>query len=112
MRDRIVVVGAGIGGLSIANGLKKLGYEVTVLEAAKQYSEVNTGLRLWSFGVAGLVELGISLDDLKAAGLPNDFMITKKHIKGKCLTQWIRRKSIVLQNTQTMRFTAQGCSRY
>ena len=84
MRERIVVVGAGIGGLSIANGLKKLGYKVSVLEAAKEYSEVNTGLRLWSFGVAGLVELGISLDDLKVAGLPNYCLKTKTK-KGKVL---------------------------
>ena len=85
MSDSIIIVGAGIGGLAIANGLKQLGFnDVVVLEAAADYSEANTGLNLWSFGVKGLVNMGIKLESLCEVGMPNHKMIIKSR-KGRVI---------------------------
>ncbi|KAJ9145142.1 FAD/NAD(P)-binding domain-containing protein [Pleurostoma richardsiae] len=43
---RVVVVGAGIGGLTAAVGLRLDGHEVVVLEQAAEFGEVGAGMRI------------------------------------------------------------------
>lgn len=57
--QKIVVVGAGIGGLAVALCLRRLGAEVTVLEQAGAISEVGAGLQISPNGVAVLRALGL-----------------------------------------------------
>lgn len=57
--DRVVVVGAGIGGLSAATALCRRGIEVEILEARSALSEVGAGLTLWPNALAGLARLGL-----------------------------------------------------
>ena len=40
-RLKVVVIGAGIGGLTVAVGLRQDGHEVTVLEQASEFGEVS-----------------------------------------------------------------------
>ncbi len=54
-----VVVGAGIGGLSAAIGLRRRGWEVTVLERAARIAPVGAGLTLLANGMRGLDALGV-----------------------------------------------------
>lgn len=53
-----VVVGAGIGGLSVAGGLARAGWRVTVLERADRLRAEPTALLLWPGGVRALRALG------------------------------------------------------
>lgn len=55
---RIVVVGAGIGGLAAAIGLSRLG-DVTVVERTERLAPVGAGLSLFGNGLAALSALGL-----------------------------------------------------
>ncbi|MFD1381947.1 FAD-dependent monooxygenase [Rhodanobacter aciditrophus] len=55
----IVVVGAGIGGLTLALGLAKQGFQVRVFEQSKALSEVGAGLQLSPNAMKVLRSLGL-----------------------------------------------------
>ena len=57
---KIVVIGAGIGGLAVARALALRGAEVTVLEQAEAIREVGAGLQISPNGFAVLRALGLS----------------------------------------------------
>lgn len=54
----ILIIGAGIGGLSTALALQQAGFAVRVFERAKQIREVGAGLTLWANAVRVLLDLG------------------------------------------------------
>jgi salicylate hydroxylase len=56
---RIIVVGAGIGGLAAAVGLRKAGHDVTVVEQASTITEVGAGLGLGPNATGALFTLGL-----------------------------------------------------
>ncbi|MEV0977172.1 FAD-dependent monooxygenase [Streptomyces sp. NPDC049915] len=58
MRGRAVVVGGGIGGLAAAIGLRRTGWEVTVVERAPVLADVGAGISLHSNGLRALDALG------------------------------------------------------
>lgn len=58
-RRKIVIIGAGIGGLAAALALKARGADVTVLEQSESISEVGAGLQISPNGVAVLRALGL-----------------------------------------------------
>jgi 2-polyprenyl-6-methoxyphenol hydroxylase-like FAD-dependent oxidoreductase len=55
---RVVVVGAGIGGLCAAIGLRHAGHDVTVLERAAQIDAIGAGLTLFPNAMRALDRLG------------------------------------------------------
>jgi 2-polyprenyl-6-methoxyphenol hydroxylase-like FAD-dependent oxidoreductase len=59
---RVVVIGAGIGGLSAAIGLQRAGAEVTVLERAQQLRPGGSGLSLFANGRRALDALGVGAE--------------------------------------------------
>jgi len=64
---RVVVVGAGIGGLATAVGLQRAGAEVVLLERAGALRPVGAGLSIFGNGLAALDALGLGAA-LRAAG--------------------------------------------
>ncbi|MGK5639158.1 FAD-dependent monooxygenase [Streptomyces sp. URMC 126] len=59
MGDSAVVVGGGIGGLAAALGLRRIGWEVTVVERAPVLDDAGAGISLAANGVRALDELGV-----------------------------------------------------
>ncbi len=57
--QKIIVIGAGIGGLAVARALALRGANVTVLEQAAEITEVGAGLQISPNGFAVLAALGL-----------------------------------------------------
>lgn len=55
----VTIIGAGIGGLSAAIALERLGHEVTVCERAPALDEVGAGIALWPNAFLALDRIGI-----------------------------------------------------
>ena len=64
---RVVIAGAGIGGLAAAVALQRVGIETVMIEQAAEIGEVGAGLSLWSNAMNALRELGVE-DKVLAAG--------------------------------------------
>lgn len=67
--EPVLVVGGGIGGLTLAVALTRLGIPVRVFEQAPALHEVGAGVGLWSNAVRALRALGVG-DALVARGTP------------------------------------------
>ena len=64
---KVLIAGAGIGGLAAAMGLRRAGLEVQVLERAREIHPIGAGIALAANGILGLRRLGIA-DRIAAAG--------------------------------------------
>lgn len=64
----VAIVGAGIGGLTAALRLHRLGLRVTVVEVAPELRPLGVGINLLPHGAAVLSELGLG-DQLAATGI-------------------------------------------
>lgn len=64
---KIIIIGAGIGGLSAGIGLKKQGHDVTVYERVDKILPVGAAISVWSNGVKCLNYLGLT-EQVKALG--------------------------------------------
>ncbi|MFE1313945.1 FAD-dependent monooxygenase [Streptomyces sp. NPDC058755] len=69
MGGTAVVVGGGIGGLSAAIGLHRIGWEVTVLERAATLADAGAGISLHANGLRALDVLGVGTA-VRAAARP------------------------------------------
>jgi salicylate hydroxylase len=67
---KVVVAGAGIGGLCAAIALSKVGFEIEVVERAAELTEVGAGLQLSPNAVKGLAGLGVADAVLAVASQP------------------------------------------
>jgi FAD-dependent urate hydroxylase len=64
---RILVVGAGVGGISVARGLLRDGHDVTVFERRPNLESGGGAVTIWSNGSTVLRQLGVDMD---GAGQP------------------------------------------
>jgi FAD-dependent urate hydroxylase len=62
---RILVVGAGVGGISVARGLLRDGHDVTVFEQRPELKAGGGAVTIWSNGATVLGQLGV---DMHGAG--------------------------------------------
>lgn len=68
---RIVIIGAGIGGLTAALALLKRGFDVQVLEQASQLAEIGAGVQISPNGIRVLSALGLGPAIEAAAAEPH-----------------------------------------
>ncbi|MEU6127555.1 FAD-dependent monooxygenase [Saccharopolyspora sp. NPDC047091] len=61
---RVLVIGAGIGGLAVAKGLLDGGHDVAVFEHADALRDGGAAVTVWSNGTAALGQLGVTLEDV------------------------------------------------
>lgn len=59
MRGSAAVIGGGVGGLAVANGLLRAGWTVTVFERAGRLPPSGTGLGIWPSALRALDRLGV-----------------------------------------------------
>lgn len=64
---RAIIIGAGIGGLCAAIGLRQVGIEADVYEQAAAFGDAGAGLTLWANAIRGLRSLGIPEEALRGA---------------------------------------------
>lgn len=65
---KVVIVGAGMGGLTTAIALKQAGYEVEVYDRVRELRPAGAGISLWSNGVKVLNRLGLGEDIAQIGG--------------------------------------------
>lgn len=72
MQDlKVVVIGAGIGGLTTGIALKQLGYEVEIYDRVRELRPAGAGISLWSNGVKVLNQLGLGKEMAAIGGEMN-----------------------------------------
>jgi FAD-dependent urate hydroxylase len=59
---RILVVGAGVGGISVARGLLRDGHDVTVFERRPDVTASGGAVTIWPNGATVLKQLGVDMD--------------------------------------------------
>ncbi|MET9270149.1 FAD-dependent monooxygenase [Kribbella sp. NPDC003557] len=79
-----LVIGAGIGGLAAAIGLRRAGWSVSVLERAPVIAEVGAGLTLWPNAVKALGALGLDVTDRSVPTISRGNILTPRG-------RWVRR---------------------
>ena len=67
---KVVIAGAGIGGLCAAIALSKVGFEVEIVERAPELTEVGAGIQLSPNAVKGLAGLGVAEAVLAVSSYP------------------------------------------
>ena len=82
---RVVIVGAGIGGLAAGAVLRRDGHEVTVLERAERFEPLGAGLALWPNGARALREIGVGAT-ADAAEVPRGDAGIRRARDGKLIT--------------------------
>ncbi|MBD1433745.1 FAD-dependent monooxygenase [Sphingobacterium sp. DN00404] len=71
MKKHILISGAGIAGLTVANFLAKQGHNVTVIDRSSSFSKAGFLISLKSFGVKIIDELGLT-QNLQAESSPSE----------------------------------------
>lgn len=69
MRGTAVVVGGGLGGITAAVALRRVGWKVTVLERAPEFGEVGAGVGMMPNAMGALDALGLG-DEVRRNGTP------------------------------------------
>ncbi len=74
--DKITIIGAGIGGLTVAIALKKKGFEVEIFEAASAFGKAGSGINLAINAMQVYKRLGLYDEIFKAGSYTSVMAIT------------------------------------
>jgi 2-polyprenyl-6-methoxyphenol hydroxylase-like FAD-dependent oxidoreductase len=82
---KVLIIGAGIGGLATAIALRRAGFQAEVFEDAPALRGIGAGISLWSNATAVLEKLGLLEDALAKSAI---FSVVKiKNERGELLTE-------------------------
>lgn len=84
---KIIIIGAGMGGLTAGIALKRLGYEVHIYEQVREIKPVGAAISVWSNGVKCLNYLGLS-KQVTALGGNMENMAYMDGFSGTTMTQF------------------------
>lgn len=68
-KECALIIGGGIGGLTTAIALRRIGWDIIVLEQTHEFREAGAGLALWSNATAALEQLGCGVA-IQSIGVP------------------------------------------
>lgn len=88
MSQRILIAGAGIGGLAAALACAQHGMDVTVTEAAKEFGEVGAGIQLGPNAMKVIAALGLEQEVRQVASLPEAIVIADAE-NGKLISRML-----------------------
>jgi salicylate hydroxylase len=83
-RLRIIIAGAGLGGLAAAIGLRRAGHDVLVLEQAPALGTVGAGIQMAPNASRILDRLGV-IEHLRATGVPAEAAIRRRWRDGSVI---------------------------
>ncbi|MEA5470699.1 FAD-dependent urate hydroxylase HpxO [Spirulina sp. 06S082] len=75
---KVIIIGAGIGGLTTGIALRQAGYKVEIYDKAKELRPAGAGISLWSNGVKVLNRLGLG-ENIAQIGGQMDRMEYRSH---------------------------------
>ncbi|TCM63820.1 FAD-dependent urate hydroxylase [Acinetobacter calcoaceticus] len=84
---QIVIIGAGIAGLTTGIALKKFGHQVTIYEQVQQIRPVGAAISLWPNGVKCLNYLGLT-EQVAQLGGQMDHLAYVDGLSGETMTQF------------------------
>ncbi len=76
---KVIIIGAGIGGLTAGLTLRRAGYAVEIYEKTNEIRPAGAGISVWSNGVKVLNSLGLG-DDIAKIGGQMDVMEYRSHL--------------------------------
>lgn len=88
MMQRVLIAGAGIGGLAAALACRQQGREVKVLEAAPEFGEVGAGIQLGPNAMKVLAALDLESEVLRVACQPEAILIANA-VSGKLISRML-----------------------
>jgi FAD-dependent urate hydroxylase len=83
---KIVIIGAGMGGLTAALAMRQAGYAVEIYDRVRELRPAGAGISLWSNGVKVLNRLGLEADIAAIGGQMDRMAYYSKD--GDCLTDF------------------------
>ena len=87
MPKKILIAGAGIGGLTAAACLIKAGHEVRIFEQAPELIEVGAGIQMSANAMHVLIDLGLG-DALSAIAVRPEAYVFRLHDTGEVISQF------------------------
>src|SRR5215207_792553 len=100
---RIAVIGAGIGGLTVAHALRQRGFEPKVFEAAPELKEIGAGVALGPNAMKALRALDLEAA-VRAVAWESENQLLRNWRTGRIITKTPRRGYL------SARFGATGCT--
>jgi 2-polyprenyl-6-methoxyphenol hydroxylase-like FAD-dependent oxidoreductase len=82
---KVLIIGAGIGGLTATLALRQAGFDVQVFEAVPEIKVVGAGLAIWSNALHALRQIG-QADAVRAVGMPAASRVIRA-VSGEVLTK-------------------------
>ena len=98
--NEVIIVGAGIGGLSLALSLHAAGVEARVYEAAAELKPLGVGINLLPHAVRELTELGLG-EALARSGVETEALVYANRFGQRLITLKQRLGTISGRNGKT-----------